>query len=214
MFTESRLEFWHKVAAHRQKDLIVVLEDVWDPHNAAAIFRSGDAFGIQNFHLIFEKQKAFDPKRVGKRSSGRANKWLDFEIFDNSEACFKKLKAEGYDIFITEINENAQELYKTDFLKSEKIALVIGNEHDGISGTARAYAHQTIYIPMTGFVESFNVSVASSLCIAEITRQRNQDENPEKFRLNEKAQATLVEKFQQIQFDKRTFKLRKRNARG
>lgn len=210
MFTENRIEFWKKVVASRQRDLVVVLEDIWDPHNAAAIFRTGDAFGIQNYHLIFETQKPFDPTRIGKRSSGKANKWLDFEVHHDAIQAYEKLKKDNYTLYVTEINEQATDLYQTDFLKNEKIALIIGNEHSGVSDTAKQYADHSIFIPMRGFVESFNVSVAASLCLSEISRQR--EASTTDYHLSKPAQATLLENFKQKQIAKRTYKLRKREG--
>ena len=71
---------------------IVVLEDIHDPHNAAAVWRSADAFGFGKIYLIFDQEVKFNPKKVGKETSGSANKWLDFEMFNSAVECYKKLK--------------------------------------------------------------------------------------------------------------------------
>ena len=71
---------------------IIVLEDIHDPHNAAAVWRSADCFGFGKVYLIFDQEKTFNPKKVGKASSSSANKWLDFEIFHSTAEAYAKLK--------------------------------------------------------------------------------------------------------------------------
>ncbi len=115
MVTPERLAKLQAVGARRQEG-VIVLEDIYDPHNAQAVFRTAEVFGFQRIALIFDKQKAFDPKRVGKLSSSSANKWLDFMIFTSkafkvgqkvhlsekpTESCLQDLKAKGYEIWAT-----------------------------------------------------------------------------------------------------------------
>ena len=82
---------------NRQKDFIIILEDIYDPHNAQAVFRSCEVFGIPKIYLIFDQQTPFNPKKMGKKTSSSANKWLQFETFLNQESCFDELKHYGYD---------------------------------------------------------------------------------------------------------------------
>jgi len=156
----------------RQKDIIVVLEDIHDPHNAAAIFRSCDAFGIQNVYLIFETHKSYNPSKIGRVSSASANKWLTFTKFNSTKNCFDQLKKDGYKIFGTILGDDCESIYDQKFIKYDKIALVIGNEHSGLSQTAIEMVDKKIIIPMRGIIQSFNVSVSAAICMAEITRQR------------------------------------------
>ncbi len=115
MVTPERLAKLQAVGARRQEG-VIVLEDIYDPHNAQAVFRTAEVFGFQRIALIFDKQKAFDPKRVGKLSSSSANKWLDFMIFTSKAfkvgqkvhlgekptvSCLEDLKAKGYEIWAT-----------------------------------------------------------------------------------------------------------------
>lgn len=167
---EARIK---KVAEKRQAGFILVLDGIHDPHNAGAIMRTCDAFGVQEVCLIFEEGKSFNPRQVGKVSSSSANRWLTFRKFKTSEECFEALKLEGYFIVATALADRGVNPYTTD-LTQEKIALVVGNEHRGISPVFMEGADMLLTIPMQGFVESLNVSVASALCIAEITRQRNE----------------------------------------
>lgn len=159
------------VAARRQRG-ILVLEDVHDPHNAAACLRSAEAFGFQQVYFIFEQETKFNPKRVGSVVASSGNKWLDYKIFDSTKKCFAELHKKGYEIITTVVDEErAESFFKTSFLKP-KIALVLGNEHRGVSETAVKLSDKHLYMPMRGFVESFNLSVFASLCLYEITRQR------------------------------------------
>ena len=168
---EKRLAKIKQVVSKRQ-NLIVVLEDIHDPHNAQAVIRSCDAFGVQNVYFIFDQEKRFNAKKIGKSSSSSANKWLDFKFFDKTEDCFRDLKNQGYKIFATALSEQAQSIYDFDFSATQKIALVLGNEHRGLSEFAVQHADQTLMIPMFGMVQSLNLSVTAALFIYEITKQR------------------------------------------
>lgn len=172
--TAKRAQKIHTVLAHRQQG-IVVLEDVHDPHNAAAVLRSVDAFGFQTAYFIFEHQKAYNPKRIGKQSSASANKWLTIEKFASTKACYDKLKSEGFTIYATTLkSEKPLNLYTPILTLGPKIALVFGNEHAGISEYGQMHADYHLYIPMQGFVQSFNISVSVALVLAEITRKRRE----------------------------------------
>jgi tRNA (guanosine-2'-O-)-methyltransferase len=147
------------------------LEDIHDPHNAAAVWRTADGFGIQKVYLIFEQEKVFNPKKIGKASSGSANKWLDFKIFGSTKECLEGLKKEGYKIFATVLDKEAKTLKEADF-KTKKAAIMLGNEHRGLSKTAVNMADEKIYIPMRGMVQSFNLSVTAAIMMYEADRQR------------------------------------------
>jgi tRNA (guanosine-2'-O-)-methyltransferase len=159
-----------KVLSRRQQG-VVVLEDITDPHNAAAVFRSCDAFGIQDVYLIFNQEEKFNPKKIGKSSSSSANKWLTFHIYDSTAECLADLKKQGFRIIATVLDVKAKSLYKVNF-KKKKIALLFGNEHRGLSENAKALADEKVYIPMQGMVESLNLSVSAAVCLSELFRQR------------------------------------------
>lgn len=150
---------------------IIVLEDIHDPHNAAAVWRSADAFGFGKIYIIFDQEKVFNPKKVGKASSSSANKWLDFEIFKSTEECYKKLKKDGYKIYATILDDKAKNLEILNF-KFKKIAIVLGNEHRGISKYAADNADEKVYIPMMGMVQSLNLSVTAGIMMWEYQRQK------------------------------------------
>lgn len=169
---ENRLKKITDIVKKRQADIIVVIEDVHDPHNAAAILRSCDAFGVQHVYFIFDKIKPYNPAKIGKATSSSANKWLTFTTFNSARECHAKLKKMGYSSYGAVVSQKANSFYETDFTQTQKVALWIGNEHSGLSTEAQKLIEHHVYIPMQGMVESFNVSVAAALCIFEITRQR------------------------------------------
>lgn len=187
-----RLQKITDVVKNRQAGIVAVLEDIHDPHNAAAILRTCDALGIQNVYFIFEQTKKYNPRRVGRVSSSSANKWLDYTSFDSTEACFAALHKDGYEIVVTALGKRAQNLFNAD-LRGKKIALVIGNEHRGVSETAIKLADRLLLIPMRGMVQSLNVSVAAAICLYEITRQRAA--SGKNFHLAPKERKKLMESF-------------------
>jgi tRNA (guanosine-2'-O-)-methyltransferase len=159
------------VVRQRQAGFIVVLEDVHDPHNAAAIMRTCDAFGVQDVWFIFDKEKKYNPKNVGKFSSSSANKWLTFRVFTSAAECAAELEKLGYHSVGTILDAKAEDFTNAD-LTNDKIALWVGNEHAGLSPAAAAACDRLLYLPMRGFVESLNVSVMTAICVYEISRQR------------------------------------------
>jgi tRNA (guanosine-2'-O-)-methyltransferase len=167
---EDRQEKIRRVIEKRQEG-VIVLEDIHDPHNAAAVWRSCEGMGFQKIYLIFDQEKAFNPKKTGKASSSSANKWLDFTVFKSTKKCVEELKKDGYTIMATVLNKEAKSLCKAEF-KKEKIAIMLGNEHRGLSETAVKMADEKIYIPMRGMVQSYNLSVTAAIVMYEITRQR------------------------------------------
>ena len=168
------------------------MEDIYDPHNAAAVLRTCEAFGFQKVFFIFEKQKKFNPKRIGKTTSASANKWLDFQVFPSTSACLRQLKKAGFHTYATVLDPDAQPLYQTSF-PSKKIALLFGNEHAGLSKTAVSLADHKLYLPMQGFVQSLNLSVTAAICLYELTRQRHK--NYQKYLLPKNASQSLIKKW-------------------
>jgi tRNA (guanosine-2'-O-)-methyltransferase len=170
MITSKRLQKIKDVASRRQEG-VIVLEDIHDPHNAAAVLRTAEAFGIQKVYFIFNKQAPFNPKKIGKATSSSANKWLTFETFKTAKECFGKLKKQGYTIAATILDEKAKSILKTK-LTDPKIALCFGNEHSGLSSEAIKMSDIHLYLPMQGFVQSLNLSVTAAIFMYEVFRQR------------------------------------------
>lgn len=162
-----RLERVQSVLGHRQPGLTVVMENIHDPHNVSAVFRTCDAVGVLRVELLYTNE-AFPS--IGKKSSSSANKWLERRKHTSVEECFRTLHEEGYRILSTRLTERARSLYDLDL--TGNVAFVFGNEHRGVSTSAAALADENIQIPMMGMIESLNVSVAAAVCLYEAMRQR------------------------------------------
>ncbi len=172
MPTPRRIEKFTRVAALRDLAAAVVLEDIHDPHNAAASFRSCDAFGIQNVHLVFQEEKPFNPRRTGKKTSGHTNKWLDFHIHHGTQQAIAALKAQGFTLIATRVDPAACPLPSLDLAGIPRPAFIFGNEHRGISEEMAQGADHLVYLPMLGLAESFNLSVSVALTLAEYFSQK------------------------------------------
>ncbi|MCX6792749.1 MAG: RNA methyltransferase [Candidatus Falkowbacteria bacterium] len=191
--TPEREQKLKQVIQNRQQG-VVVLEDIHDPHNAAAILRSCDAFGIQKICFIFEKEKRFNPRRIGHLSSASASKWLDMEFFTSTIKCLSTLKRRGYYIIATALDEKAKDFRKAD-LTRPKTVLMFGNEYRGLSIKAQKLAHETVYIAMKGLVQSLNLSVTAAVCLAELDRQRAQKKAKNRYFLTKLEQGRLLKKW-------------------
>lgn len=145
----------------------MVIENIHDPHNVSAIFRTCDAAGIPKVSLLYNIEKF--PK-IGKKSSASAFKWIDREKFKSVEDCYNALRKDGFKIYASHISDDAKEIFDLDF--TQKVAIVLGNEHRGISDEAAKFADEKFLIPMYGMVQSLNVSVSAAIIIYEALRQR------------------------------------------
>lgn len=153
----------------RQKSLTLVLENIHDPHNAAAIFRTADAVGIDKIYLVYNTN--IFPK-IGRITSGSAVKWIERVMYNNATDCFNDLKSEDYKIYSTHMVEGKGNLSLYDLDMTGKTAIVMGNEKEGVSDEAKELSDANFLIPMKGMVQSLNVSVASAVCLYEALRQR------------------------------------------
>ncbi len=164
----ARLE---QVLSRRQPDLTVVLEDVHDPHNAAAVLRSCDAAGVLGIHAVYAAEPP-PKKRLSRTSSSSASKWVGVERHDTIDACYAELRQQGMQIVATALTDESVDLYSVDFTRPT--AIVMGNEHRGLTAHAIASADITVRIPMAGMVESLNISVAAAVSLFEAARQRRE----------------------------------------
>lgn len=166
--TPSRAEKIDQVLSKRQSGLTVVMENVHDPHNIYAVMRTCDAVGIQDIYVLnTELPKA---GYFGIKSSSSANKWLTIHQFDDVQTCFEALR-ENYDlIYTTYLGQTSKSVFEIDF--TQKVALVFGNEHKGVSMEARNLADGNFIIPQVGMIPSLNISVACAVAIYEAFRQR------------------------------------------
>ncbi len=159
-----------EVVAGRTRTLTVVLEAFCDPQNVNAVLRTCEAFGIQEVHVVETPMKPWDRN---KKISQNADKWLDVRRWRDARQCLGSLRDEGFAIYATHLGAGAAVLGDLSF--AGKVALVFGNEHRGVSDAALALADRTYAIPMAGFVQSLNVSVAAAISIARAVERRTEE---------------------------------------
>ena len=162
-----RMEKIRQVLGKRQPGLTVVMENIHDPHNVSAVFRTCDAVGVMQVELLYTTEKF---PRIGKKSSSSANKWLERRHHQSVDECYRTLRNEGFHIYATHLGSDTVSLYDLDL--TQKVALVFGNEHRGVSEEAAAKADGNFLIPMLGMIQSLNVSVAAAVSLYEALRQR------------------------------------------
>ncbi len=173
--SENRWERLNKVLNQRTRHLTVVLEDIYQPHNASAVLRSCDGFGIQDVHIIEDRNK-FD---ASSEVTIGADQWLSQYYYNqagenNVQLCFDQLRDKGYKIIATTPHENDSNLNELNI--NSPVALVFGTELDGVSDQVKNNADGFVKIPMYGFSESFNISVSAAICLYDLTtRLRSSD---------------------------------------
>ena len=168
--TPKRFAKISEVVLKRQKNLTLVLENIHDPHNVSAILRSADAVGVGKVYLIYNTNKF--PK-IGKFSSASAKKWVDLIRFKSVENCFEELKSMKYRIYTTYIENTDKSRTLFDLNLTGRTAIVLGNEHTGVSKEAIELSDVSFNVPMYGMVQSLNVSVTAAVCLYEALRQRS-----------------------------------------
>ncbi len=162
----ERVERLRRVAAGRTRNLVLALDGVHDPHNLSAIVRSCDAFGLLDLHVV-ESNARF---RVSRKVSQGADKWLDIHRWPDPDACAERLVDDGYKLWVADVRPGSLSVDELPW--EQRLALVFGNEHAGASDRMRTRATGAFHIPMHGFAESFNVSVAVGICLALALRGR------------------------------------------
>ncbi len=166
--SEKRRETFHNVLSHRTRHVTLVLENIFHAHNASACLRTCDCFGVQDVHIV-ESQNSFKPN---KEVSQGASKWLTIQRytraikdskFDTAATadCIQHLKQQGYRILATSPRQHSKPLQQVTV--DQKTAIFFGAEQLGVSDFAISQADELIHIPMFGFTESFNISVAVAL---------------------------------------------------
>lgn len=162
-----------QVLAQRTRYLAVVLEDIYQPHNASAVLRSCECFGVQDVHII-EQENSFRPSpdiALG------APKWLTLHHYrrsagESAATCLQALRRQGYRIVATTLRPQSIPLHALDL--SQPTALCFGTELQGLSEEAHALADLFVQIPMFGFTQSFNISVTAALFLYDLTTRLRQ----------------------------------------
>ena len=165
--TTRRREKIETVLRQRQSGLTLVMDNIWDPHNVSAIYRSCDAFGVPEVHLYYT-ECAFP--QLSRKTSASAFKWVGTVRHSSCEELAACLREKGMRILATSCSPSSRPISEYDL--TLPTAVIMGNEHSGVSGELLSIADGELYIPMYGMVQSFNVSVASALILSEASRQR------------------------------------------
>ncbi len=168
--TERRKKILKQVLNNRTRHLTVVLEDLYQMHNISAVVRSCDIFGIQDIHIIRKNYQSGISHGIAKG----AEKWLTFHYHSNTLSIIDQLKQKGYRIVATTPHTDSQTLPNFDV--KQKAAFFFGVEKDGLSQEVMNHADEFLKIPMFGFTESFNISVAAALILYESTKKMRQNQ--------------------------------------
>lgn len=167
--TPNKVELIAKVLAQRTRKVTVVIEDFYHPHNASAVMRTCDCFGIQDVYIT----QNLHEYNVNPNVVRGASKWLTIKKFEreatSTQKCFDELKAKNYRLIGTSPDPSQTSIRELDVAKP--LAFVFGTEKDGISDFARDNVDELVHIPMYGFTESFNVSVSAALLLNEMVHK-------------------------------------------
>lgn len=165
--TDKRKELFKQVLDDRTRHFTVVLENIYQQHNSSAVIRSCDIFGIQDIHVV---ENTYSSK-VSRHVAKGAQKWLTFHRYEedtnNTKECFEKLRNSGYQIIATTPHNDS--CFLADFDVTKKSAFVFGVEKEGVSDYTMQHADGFLKIPMIGFTESLNISVAAAIILQNLS---------------------------------------------
>ncbi len=178
--TPKRKSLFEKVVNSRTNHFTVATEDVYQLHNTSAVMRSCDVFGIQNIHVIEERNL----KRIDREIAMGAQKWVSLNRHKSSKDCVEALREKGYQIVATTPYGNSENL--SDFDISKPSAIFFGTEKHGLSREVMENADVFLKIPMVGFTESLNISVSAAIILQHITQELRMSKINWKLTENEK----------------------------
>ena len=164
--TDERKSRISQVIDHRTLNVATVVEHLYDVGNISAVMRSAESFGFLPFHIIERPGAKY---KISDRISKGTEKWLDIHKYKETEKCFLDLKKSGYQIYASDLSATCA-LHEIPV--QNKVAIVFGNEKEGISDVAKKMADGTFIIPMHGFAQSFNISVAAAISFSAIHQKR------------------------------------------
>ena len=169
LFSDNKRALFDRLAPLRTRHISVVLEDIYQSHNASAVLRSCDCFGVQDVHVV-ETRNPFNP--AGDVAVG-SSKWVDWYKHGSIQEAYRYLHERGYRIVATLPHENDTMI--TDLDLSRPVALVFGTELTGLTQEAIDGADAYVKVPMYGFTESFNISVCAALSLFSLTERMRRD---------------------------------------
>ncbi len=167
--SDNKRDLFETKIHHRTRHLTLVLEDIYQGHNASAVLRSAEIFGIQDVHIIenFNNYNVSNQVAMGSKQWVNINKYRKHE--NNTLTCISQLKDQGYRIVATSPHAKGYQLSELPI--EPKTALLFGTELKGLSKQAMDLADDFVTIPMYGFTESFNISVSAALCMYDFTQR-------------------------------------------
>ena len=172
--TDKRKDLFKRVLEQRTRHFTLVLENIYQQHNSSAVVRSCDIFGVQDVHVI---ENTYSSK-VSRHVARGSQKWLTFHRYkkdtNNTVECFEQLRNDGYQIIATTPHNDS--CYLHDFDISKKSAFVFGVEKEGVSQYVMDNADGFLKIPMVGFTESLNISVAAAIILENLTTRLRQSD--------------------------------------
>lgn len=157
MMTDERVERLDTIVNQRSLRVAAVLENIYDRGNVSAVMRSFEAFGFLRMDLVDQPGARF---KAANRVTRGAEKWLDVQTHSSAREAVKDLKSQGYQIWATDLNTE-HSIRDIDWQKPT--AIVLGNEKDGVSPEMLSLVDGRFKVPMLGFSQSFNISVAAAL---------------------------------------------------
>lgn len=178
--TPQRKARFDAVLPNRTKHFTVATEDVYQLHNTSAVIRSCDVFGIQEVHIVEERNS----RRIDREIAMGSQKWVDLKRYHTVGDCVNNLKDNGYQIVATTPHHNDQIL--ADFDITKKSCFFFGRETEGLSQAVLDVADCYLKIPMVGFTESLNISVSAAIILQDVTNKLRQSDV--KWQLSEQEQ--------------------------
>lgn len=163
VLTPERRQRFEDVWHQRNSCLRLVLENIYQPLNASAIVRTSDALGVHHLHIVEDEH----PWTINRKISKGALDWLDIENSKSIEKTLLSLKSKGFEIAVTDFTAESISIY--DYRPERPVAVLMGTELTGISETARKMADVSLVIPMKGFTQSLNVSVAAGIVLSQLS---------------------------------------------
>ncbi|MFH1296670.1 MAG: RNA methyltransferase [Bacteroidota bacterium] len=186
--SENKQQKFREIIQFRTRHITIVLEDIYQPHNASAVLRSCDCFGVQDVHIIENKNKYEVNPDIALGSA----KWLKLIKYNqkenNTTSCLTRLKEQGYQIVAT--TPHKDDFTPEEFPLEKKFALLFGTELQGLTSEALHLADNFIRIPMVGFTESLNISVSAAILIHALTGRLYSSEI--NWRLSEEEQTDIL----------------------
>lgn len=168
--SENKAERFTEVLDHRTRYLTVVLENIYQAQNASAVIRTAECLGVQDVHIIDQ----FNNYNLNPDVVVGSSKWVDVKKYrrkeqDNTANCFSELKSRGYKVIATSPHED--DFFPETLPLDQPVAIVFGNEKEGISDYTKKNADGFLRIPMHGFTESYNISVSAAISLYTLTQR-------------------------------------------